>query len=420
MTDITALPSAGTLTGSELIALFQGSGAVKLALSDLLFKNASGNVGLGTTATSDRMTIGGAARVERSGTPLQYIQTYGDGSSNFFGSFSLSNNAKMMTFESTTDAAHTTPTSGAVGHIWRVLGSERVRINQAGYLAINTTSPRAWLHVKNGTSGSSLTPATGALIEGSSTATLSIETTNTGFGQIRFIDPENIRSGMIEYSHGSETLSFVVGDTSLLRLEADGTLRPWNDNAFTLGRSAYRWSVVYAGTGTINTSDAREKTELRPLSDAELRAARRIANGIGAFQWIDAIERKGDGARLHIGVIAQDVIAALEAEGLDPFRYAFVCHDAWEEEREPIIETRTVTKTRTVRVQSTTLFDRGGNPAMIEKEEDYVEEETFDTGKTRVVLAAGDRYGIRPDQLNLFLSAALNQRLAALEAAIAA
>lgn len=41
---------------------------------------------------------------------------------------------------------------------------------------------------------------------------------------------------------------------------------PISDNALSCGMSGARWSVVYAATGTINTSDARLKTDVTPLA----------------------------------------------------------------------------------------------------------------------------------------------------------
>ena len=124
----------------------------------------------------------------------------------------------------------------------------------------------------------------------------------------------------IRYAISSETL------------EVGGIVRPKTDNARTLGAASYRWSTVYAGSGTINTSDAREKTALRPLAPAETRAVRRILKGVGVFRWLSAMDAKGEAARLHVGVTAQDVAAAFEAEGLDPAAYALWCAD-------PVMET---------------------------------------------------------------------------------
>ena len=108
------------------------------------------------------------------------------------------------------------------------------------------------------------------------------------------------------------------------------SLLPMADNAMRVGSAALRPSVIYAATGSINTSDARLKTALRALSDAETRAALRLADEIGAFAFLDAVAEKGDAARVHIGLTVQRAVEILRAEGLDPGRYAFICHDAWE------------------------------------------------------------------------------------------
>lgn len=106
------------------------------------------------------------------------------------------------------------------------------------------------------------------------------------------------------------------------------SLIPAGDNAQTLGDASHRWNAVYAATGAINTSDAREKTPLRGLSAAELRAVRRVMSGVGAFQWLASVASKGaDRARLHVGVTAQAVADAFAAEGLEPERYALFCAD---------------------------------------------------------------------------------------------
>lgn len=112
-------------------------------------------------------------------------------------------------------------------------------------------------------------------------------------------------------------------------------ISPLADNASALGQAARRWTTVFAATGAINTSDAREKTPIFPLGEALRRAAIRIKAGIGTFQWLEAVERKGtDKARIHIGVTAQAVEEAFAAEGLEAGRYALFCEDALTEEVE--------------------------------------------------------------------------------------
>ena len=50
------------------------------------------------------------------------------------------------------------------------------------------------------------------------------------------------------------------------------------------------------------------------------------------YRWRDAVAKKGDAARLHLGYIAQRIEEALIALGLDPARYAFWCRDVDEED----------------------------------------------------------------------------------------
>lgn len=138
-------------------------------------------------------------------------------------------------------------------------------------------------------------------------------------------------------------------------------LRPNSDNAQTLGTASERWSVVYAGTGTINTSDAREKQQVAAIDDAVLRAWAKVE--YSQFRFNDAVAAKGDGARLHFGLVAQRVKEAFESEGLDAFRYGLLCYDQWGDKYEDV-------------------YDGDGKP----------------TGGRRLVAPAGSRYGIRYEE----------------------
>jgi hypothetical protein len=111
---------------------------------------------------------------------------------------------------------------------------------------------------------------------------------------------------------------------------ADGTGAP-TDNACTLGLSSWRWSVVYAGTGTINTSDANLKQDVKELEQTELNVATAIKGLIKKFRFIDAVADKGEDARIHVGVIAQEVEQAFVNQGLDPRCYALFCEDTLED-----------------------------------------------------------------------------------------
>lgn len=134
-----------------------------------------------------------------------------------------------------------------------------------------------------------------------------------------------------------------IGDFSLsndavarLVLKNGGALQPAADNTQTLGAAASRWSVVFAGTGTINTSSQTEKTPLRSLFIAEMAAGSRMARDIGVFQWLASVAEKGEEARLHVGMTVQRAIEILTEEGLDPFRYGMICFDEWADQYEDI------------------------------------------------------------------------------------
>lgn len=174
-----------------------------------------------------------------------------------------------------------------------------------------------------------------------------------------------------------------------MTITAGGVVQPGLDNTQTLGTGALRWNTLFAGTGTINTSDERDKTWRGPMNADELRAAKRIIAELGVFQWNASITEKGiEDARLHFGIKAQQAFAIMEDEGLDWTRYAWCCHDEWDD------------------------IYQDAPPA---PPEDYV---------PVLLIPAGDRYGVRLDQLALWLIAAqadiqadIEARLAALEAA---
>lgn len=108
-------------------------------------------------------------------------------------------------------------------------------------------------------------------------------------------------------------------------------VRPGDDNSQALGNASYRWSQVYAANGAIQTSDRREKQQIKKLNKAEMKVAIELKSLIRKFKFTDSVEKKGDKARTNIGVIAQEVKTAFESEGLDAFSYGLLCFDTWEE-----------------------------------------------------------------------------------------
>jgi hypothetical protein len=105
-----------------------------------------------------------------------------------------------------------------------------------------------------------------------------------------------------------------------------------DDNTIDLGRSIARFDDIYATNGTIQTSDRNEKQDIAELSDAEQRVAVACKGLLRKFRWKDSVAEKGDDARIHFGIIAQDLQAAFAAEGLDASDYAMFISTTWTDE----------------------------------------------------------------------------------------
>ncbi|MEH6719934.1 MAG: DUF2793 domain-containing protein [Aurantimonas endophytica] len=119
-----------------------------------------------------------------------------------------------------------------------------------------------------------------------------------------------------------------------LFVSPDGDFLPGVDDAFSLGSAGARWSTVWAANGTIQTSDARDKTDCRPLApglatalveeiDAMTFRWRAGGTDIGELAPLDASELRRaamhprPGSRRHAGFLAQELRAALARSGED-------------------------------------------------------------------------------------------------------
>jgi len=122
----------------------------------------------------------------------------------------------------------------------------------------------------------------------------------------------------------------ILAPTIRLGDGSSSSARPGGDNTMSCGVSFARWSEIFAANGVINTSDSREKQQGRPLTEIEKSVAKKIKGLLKAFKFNAAVEKKGADARIHFGVYAQDVAEAFASEGLDPTKYALFCFDEWE------------------------------------------------------------------------------------------
>jgi len=204
------------------------------------------------------------------------------------------------------------------------------------------------------------------------------------------------------------------------------------DNFIDLGISGYRFDDIYATNGTIQTSDANEKQQIAPLTDAEMTAAKAISQLFKTFKWNSAVETKGDAARTHAGVIAQDVQAAMTAAGLDAGDYAFFISSTWWETQTEVPAVEAVEAVyEDVIIPS--VLDADGNEVEAERTEQrtvteaveavaaYTRTDTYETAEEAPEGAVErTRLGIRYPELLAFVGAATEQRLANIETRLTA
>ena len=61
----------------------------------------------------------------------------------------------------------------------------------------------------------------------------------------------------------------------------------------------------------------------------ELNVAKKLSALFKTFRWKDKVTEKGDKARTHTGIVAQEVQTAFKEEGLDASNYGLFTSDTW-------------------------------------------------------------------------------------------
>ena len=199
----------------------------------------------------------------------------------------------------------------------------------------------------------------------------------------------------------------------------EGSLR---DNAIDLGFASSRFDDVFATNGTIQTSDENEKQNIAALTSAEMTAAKAISALFKTYKWKDKVTAKGDAARTHTGVVAQEVQAAMSDAGLDASKYAFWCSNTWWEASTEVAAVEAVEVADAV-------YDDDGNevsPAVaavdaVEARDAYTRIDTYSTESEAPEGATKrTRLGVRYPELLAFIGAATEQRLVDIETRLAA
>ena len=242
----------------------------------------------------------------------------------------------------------------------------------------------------------------------------------TKFAQDDTVDGQiNTKSGDINIGTGDTGIRFNDGLNALQPFNC--TTNAFINNTLTLGSSGAKFNEIFCGNATINTSDENVKQDIASLNDKEIKAATAISKLFKTYKYKDSVASKGDDARIHTGVIAQQVRTALEAEGLDASKYSFWCSDTWWEHsvEVPAVEAvEAITKTKT---------DENGNEVQIVMREaveaqdaftridDYYTADEAPEGSTQKT-----QLGIRYPELLAFVGAATEQRLTSIESRLTA
>lgn len=243
-----------------------------------------------------------------------------------------------------------------------------------------------------------------------------------GVGNIANTTLRSYVPNAVGYKHSLGAISTADGTTYTERLAiaADtGHITPGADNTQNLGSGSLRFATVFAGTGTINTSDERTKQDIGDIDAAVLRAWGKVQ--FQRFRFKDAVLAKGDGARWHFGVIAQRVKEAFESEGLDALTYGLLCFDRWDDQWEEWgdeFEEWGDEYERTPAVLSDTALDSDGKPLVVQPEGRRLVREAgrrlVRAAGQRLAMAAGERYGVRYEEALVLECAYLRSQIEAL------
>jgi hypothetical protein len=278
--------------------------------------DSSGNVGIGTSSPQQKLDVTGAGT-----TRIQVKNTNLTSSGMYIGEDS--NGQQILGL-------------GAYPLRFGTNGSEAMRIDSSGNLLVGKTS------ADNGaTVGFEYSAADKLYVTDSASSAIVMNRLATD-GNIAVFQKNGTTVGSI--NNFTSTEFGLISQKNLVLTQNTTTERnlvfsssyfsPFSadDNTIDLGRSIARFDDIYATNGTIQTSDRNEKQDIAELSDAEQRVAVACKGLLRKFRWKDSVAEKGDDARIHFGIIAQDLQAAFAAEGLDASDYAMFISTTWTDE----------------------------------------------------------------------------------------
>ena len=109
------------------------------------------------------------------------------------------------------------------------------------------------------------------------------------------------------------------GTNNILPTDGDGV---GTNEVTNLGGSSNRFKTIFSQNALDTSSDRNLKQSIEELNEAEIRVAKACKGLIRKYKWNASVEEKGiDGARYHVGIIAQELEEAFAAEGLNAEDY---------------------------------------------------------------------------------------------------
>ena len=231
----------------------------------------------------------------------------------------------------------TPPRIGALGSILYVTTNDETNGNQPAIIC--HPSDGVTLHAASGNGARLQTTSTGVAITGAAditTASAASATASTFKNGTLTAGKINTHftstDGYLSIGNKGAGLQFVDFQASRFIVPFNVDTNANSDNLIDLGNASARFDDIYATNATIQTSDRNEKQDIEELTEAETRVALACKGLLRKFRWKSAVEVKGNEARTHFGIIAQDLQAAFEAEGLDAGDYAMFTSSTWTNE----------------------------------------------------------------------------------------
>lgn len=148
-------------------------------------------------------------------------------------------------------------------------------------------------------------------------------------GSLEFTeDKTTIRVRKINLTQVNEEPEKPTVGLTLERTEENTSFYPSEDRIVSLGTGSLRFNQIYSASGEISTSDRELKTDISNIDDETLLDRWKNIQW-KFFKYKDSVNEKGNNARIHSGLIAQDVEEVLN--DLDVTRYGFYCLDSWDD-----------------------------------------------------------------------------------------